>query len=92
MDRTWNKKQIWEVYNEFCDLLQKNKWAYTTKSYVDPDGITIFNIRIFEIVDTSMGRYGFEVASRNIAIRLGEIEDCIIRGYESCINMLLKVK
>lgn len=94
MDTTWHwqPKKVWEVYNDFCDLLQELQYWYKSSTFVDPDGLTIFKIEIFEIVHTSRGAYGFEIACRNIAIRAGEMEANIKQGYQSCIDMLYRIK
>lgn len=92
MEWHWHKKKVWEVYNDFCDLLQELNYWYKSSSFVDSDGLTIFKIEIFEIVDTSRGYLGFEIACHNIAIRAGEMEQNIKQGYQSCIEMLHRIK
>lgn len=88
----WQPKKVWEVYNDFCDLLKDFGYGYKSSTFLDPDGLTIFKIEIFEIVDTSRGYLGFEIACRNIAIHAGEMEHDIKQGYQSCIDMLKRIK
>lgn len=88
----WQPKKVWEVYNDFRDMLDENGLWYCSRTFVDTDGLTIFNIRIFEKPNAEYGRYGLEVCSRNIAIRAGEMEENIKRGYQSCIDMLYRIK
>lgn len=93
IDLPKEKKKVWQLYNEFRDLLDELHLGYTSKSYVDSDGLTIFNISCCEKFDGSeRDRFGLEIIARNAAIRPGEMEQGIRMMYERCIDNLKKYK
>jgi hypothetical protein len=93
MDWQYQPKKTWQIYNEFCDLLEEMHMGYNSQTYVQEDGLTIFRISCCQKFDgTDRDKTGLEIICRWIAIWPGEMEECIKRAYQSCIDNLLRAK